>query len=79
MDNRLGLPLKILFIVLATHTAYAEGETITPGDGDEYLPQGAVLEIQELDAMRRHVKDIKFLLVFGIGFIGGCLVVSRVI
>ena len=79
MDNRFCTAVKVLCLVWATHTASAEEPTIVPGDNDIYLPGGAVTQLQESDALRRHAVDLKRIALFGIGFVGGSILMSRVL
>lgn len=51
--------------------------TITPVDDDDYLPADDVTALHELDAIRRHVSDLKALVLFGTGFIGICVLCQK--
>lgn len=52
---------------------------VLPSDGDIYLPDGWISSVQELDAIRQHVKDVKSLVLFTAGLLVGINLLNRVL
>ncbi len=76
--------LVAAFSPIVAPTALAEEppvqeQTITPVDSDDYLPAVDVIALHELDAIRRHVSDLKALVLFGTGFIGICVLCQKIL
>ena len=70
------LSLSALFLATA---ALAEEPLLLPSDNDSYLYEGPVGELQELDAIRRHLIDVKKCIIFSVGFIGTAVFLQRIL